>query len=280
MKTPRHLPASLPQAPPCRVAPRTLNKRTPATGLMLMVLALVWSGTGCDNAKQGAASGAAVGALSGLAIGSLSGNAGTGAAIGAIAGGVGGAVIGEQNRREQERYEQARRAQPGDYRAVPYDPQRAADPQRASLAKFQGRWSVTGWVRTLDGRTLDVQATATGNVEQNYFLVLDMAGLRDERRGEPVSGTAILGAEPGLGLTLTTRFNTLSSAGRYVGNVSGDGSLYSLALQEPTGNGGFVRSNRRFMTIRFLGPNEWQVDVQDRRGGRLELVESLVFRRG
>ena len=57
---------------------------------------------GCENAGQGAMSGAAVGALSGLAIGSMTGNAGTGAAIGAVAGGVGGAVIGDQNRRRRE----------------------------------------------------------------------------------------------------------------------------------------------------------------------------------
>lgn len=60
---------------------------------------------GCNNAGEGALSGAALGALGGLAIGSLSGNAGAGAAIGAVSGGIGGAVIGDQNqRRERERY--------------------------------------------------------------------------------------------------------------------------------------------------------------------------------
>ncbi|MGH7242031.1 MAG: glycine zipper domain-containing protein [Phycisphaerales bacterium] len=58
--------------------------------------------SGCDNAGQGALSGAAVGALGGLAIGSLSGNAGAGAAIGAVSGAVVGGVIGDQNRRAQE----------------------------------------------------------------------------------------------------------------------------------------------------------------------------------
>ena len=62
--------------------------------------------TGCDNAGQGALSGAALGSLGGLAIGSLTGSAGAGAAIGAIAGGLGGAVIGDQNeRRDHRRYD-------------------------------------------------------------------------------------------------------------------------------------------------------------------------------
>jgi len=60
------------------------------------------SAAGCNNAGQGAVSGAAIGALGGLAIGSLSGNAGAGAAIGAVSGAVVGGVIGDQNRRAQQ----------------------------------------------------------------------------------------------------------------------------------------------------------------------------------
>lgn len=56
--------------------------------------------TGCNNAGQGAVSGATLGALAGMGIGSLSGNMGKGAAAGAIIGGVGGAVLGDQNRRK------------------------------------------------------------------------------------------------------------------------------------------------------------------------------------
>ncbi len=77
------------------------NRRS---GALLATLALtgVMVG-GCNNAGEGAISGAALGALGGLAIGSLSGNAGAGAAIGAIAGGLGGGVIGDQNERNERR---------------------------------------------------------------------------------------------------------------------------------------------------------------------------------
>lgn len=49
-----------------------------------------------------------MGALGGLAIGSLSGNAGAGAAIGAISGAAVGGVIGDQNRRAQQRQQNMR----------------------------------------------------------------------------------------------------------------------------------------------------------------------------
>jgi len=61
--------------------------------------AFVASGTGCDNAGEGAVSGAALGALAGMGIGSLYGDMGKGAAIGAIAGGLGGLFVGDQNER-------------------------------------------------------------------------------------------------------------------------------------------------------------------------------------
>ncbi len=59
--------------------------------------------TGCNNADEGALSGAALGALAGMGIGSLTGDMGKGAAMGAIVGGVGGAVIGDQNERKDRR---------------------------------------------------------------------------------------------------------------------------------------------------------------------------------
>jgi len=66
---------------------------------VLAIGGVMLTSTGCNNAGEGALSGAALGALGGLAIGSVTGSAGKGAAIGAVAGGVGGAVIGDQNQR-------------------------------------------------------------------------------------------------------------------------------------------------------------------------------------
>lgn len=59
---------------------------------------------GCNNAGEGALSGAAIGAIGGLAIGSLTGSAGKGAAIGAVSGAVGGAIIGDQNERNSRNH--------------------------------------------------------------------------------------------------------------------------------------------------------------------------------
>ena len=66
-------------------------------------IAMLAGASGCNNAGEGAISGATIGALGGLAIGSLSGDAGKGAIIGAVAGGAGGAVIGDQNQRRDQR---------------------------------------------------------------------------------------------------------------------------------------------------------------------------------
>ena len=68
-----------------------------AAGAGLALLASV--GGGCNNAGEGALSGAALGAGAGAIIGSLTGSAGRGAIIGGAAGALGGAVIGDQNQR-------------------------------------------------------------------------------------------------------------------------------------------------------------------------------------
>ncbi|MEZ6317981.1 MAG: glycine zipper domain-containing protein [Phycisphaerales bacterium] len=80
---------------------RALMRTTAAAGLSTLILL---GAAGCNNAGEGAVSGATLGALGGLAIGSLSGDAGKGAVIGAVAGGVGGAVIGDQNERNSTKH--------------------------------------------------------------------------------------------------------------------------------------------------------------------------------
>mgnify|MGYP000243176948 CR=1 FL=1 len=77
---------------------RTSAIHSRRAALVVAALALPLAG-GCNNAGEGALSGAALGALGGLAIGSLTGGSGTGAAIGAVAGGIGGLIIGDQNQR-------------------------------------------------------------------------------------------------------------------------------------------------------------------------------------
>lgn len=73
-------------------------RRFAAVGCAAAMLTAV----GCNNAGEGAASGAALGALAGMGLGSLSGDMGKGAAAGAIIGGVGGAVLGDQNERARQ----------------------------------------------------------------------------------------------------------------------------------------------------------------------------------
>ena len=75
------------------------------TASALACLAGLGLASGCDNAGQGAFTGAGLGAASGAIIGSLTGSAGKGALIGAAAGVAGGAVIGDQNQRNGRKRE-------------------------------------------------------------------------------------------------------------------------------------------------------------------------------
>lgn len=76
---------------------RTFNRRA----LIPLMLSVSTVGLiGCNNAGQGALSGAAIGAVGGLAIGSLSGDADEGFIIGAVSGAIVGGVIGDQNARQ------------------------------------------------------------------------------------------------------------------------------------------------------------------------------------
>lgn len=74
-----------------------------STGLLTAGLTMAAFGAGCNNAAEGAFSGAGIGALAGFGLGSLTGNAGSGAAAGAITGAVSGMVIGDQNERRGSR---------------------------------------------------------------------------------------------------------------------------------------------------------------------------------
>lgn len=80
------------------------NSRIGAAVAAIALTGLMSVQSGCNNAGEGALSGAALGALGGMAIGSLSGDMGKGAAIGAVAGGIGGAVLGDQNERRDRRH--------------------------------------------------------------------------------------------------------------------------------------------------------------------------------
>lgn len=208
---------------------------------------------GCSNAKQGAVSGAGIGALTGLAIGSLSGNAGQGAAIGAIAGGLGGAIIGDQNKRRDDA-SAAATSQPLESSL------NQADRDRLALARFARRWEVSGW-ETGDGRRHVVTGVATGMVERNYFVRLDLTVTADDKPGVRSEGSVVFGSEPGRGVTMSSRFNTSPMTFTYVGQITDDGK--SLVFDEIAG---FSPRGRR-VTIRFLSSDEFVADVTDTKTG-------------
>ena len=83
-----------------------MNKWRKAMTRGSLMLSLAGAGvvvSGCNNAAEGALSGAGLGALIGMGIGSTMGEMGDGAAVGALAGAGLGAILGDQNRRADER---------------------------------------------------------------------------------------------------------------------------------------------------------------------------------
>jgi uncharacterized protein YqgC (DUF456 family) len=81
---------------PARTLRGSLRTSVLATSLTLAAFSV---STGCNNAGEGALSGAAIGAGAGAIIGSFTGSAGIGAIIGGAAGAIGGGVVGDQNAR-------------------------------------------------------------------------------------------------------------------------------------------------------------------------------------
>lgn len=231
--------------------------------------------SGCENAGQGALSGASVGALSGLAIGSLSGNAGQGAVIGAVAGGVGGAVLGDQNRRNRQNTQAARQPvpvapppSPVAESSTPPPEMSSWDRDRLQLAKFARPWRVSGW-ESVDGRRRFVSGTATGQVDSNFFVRLDMV-ITDELTGQINRGNVVFASEPGRGMTMNSRFDSSPTAVAFAGTVSAGGDLFTLNEISPASG-----PKGRQVVIRFLNPDNFVADTTNRRTG--EQSSSLSF---
>lgn len=244
---------------PCSSAvPRPLCLERIGLLVCLCVLPLIG---GCDNAVQGGASGAGIGALSGLAIGSLSGNAGKGAVIGAVAGGVGGAVLGDQNRRSNERNAQGGSASGGGSGGSgasgpppPAGSAARADRDRLALTRLARSWQVKGW-ETIDGTRHLVSGTANGSVENAFFIRLTTT-MRDDQSGQANNGNIVFSSEATRGVTMTGYFDSAPWPATFAGAASDDGNVFTLNEIAPA-------TDRR-VVIRFVSPNQWVADVSSR----------------
>jgi len=265
-------------------APRDVRNQSRcwnAFGSSLALMGVLVIAGGCENAHQGAASGAGVGALSGLAIGSLSGNAGRGAAIGAIVGGVGGAAVGDQNRRRNE--EAARQPAPPTQTIVvqqrpapaavtvrPAPPAQTVIVQQSyetgsTLGRLVGQWNVSGTIDAGNGATLPVHGTARATVDLSYFVRLDVH-FTDPRSGHLVDGTMVVSQTGQRGVELTSSFSSSPDVRRYRGEMDASGNVLNFSQVNPP------NSSRR-VVMRLSPGIEWTAEVWDR-GSR---VESYTF---
>lgn len=248
---PPNLPASRPNYSSTRSIASVFARAVLALATALSVPHL----SGCDNAVQGGASGAGIGALSGLAIGSLSGNAGKGAVIGAVAGGVGGAVLGDQNRRNNERNNaQSAPSAPNAQSDLPPGSVARADRDRLALTRLARTWRVTGW-ETIDGQRHLVSGTATGSVENAFFIRL-LTVMRDDQSGQVNNGNIVFSSEPRRGVTMTGYFDSAPWPMTFAGVASDDANVFTLNEIAP--------STDRRVAIRFVSPTQWVADISSR----------------
>ncbi len=258
-------------------------RRTSRPLLFTTTLALTLPLAACNNAGEGALSGAAIGALSGLAIGAITGNAGTGAAIGAIGGAVAGGVIGDQNqRRDRESERPVYTPPPSDHAPPPPPPPRPvadADLERQKLGAFRGDWDVSGWIIRDDGTRADLDGAAFAQVEQNYFVTIDFTDMSADDRAEVTSGSSTLAYEPGVGFTMVNRFSSNPAPLYFVGEASEDGTRFTFIETISRTNRTPRSYDARKLEITFFGRETWDAKVYQREETGDRLIESLTMRR-
>jgi hypothetical protein len=123
----------------------------------------------------------------------------------------------------------------------------------------------------VDGQRRFVSGTATGQIDNRFFIRLDMA-MTDQQSGRVNSGNVIFASEPGRGLTMNSRFDSSPTPVTYEGTVSADGQIFTLNELAP----GFGPNGRR-LVIRFLSPDNFVADSTDRAGGNATPRASLTF---
>jgi hypothetical protein len=148
-----------------------------------------------------------------------------------------------------------------------------ADRDRISLGKMAGSWTVVGWSEVSAGNRETISGSATGVIEQQFFLRLDMSATVSDSC-QRSSGTLTFASEPGRGVTLHSRFDDSPSMARFAGMGNPDSTL--LTLDETDTNTPGVR---RRVVIRFLTPDQWLADVQNLSQPSNPLIGSFSFAR-
>lgn len=247
--------------------------------ISLLLTAVVASaggaGMGCNNAKQGAVSGAGLGALTGLAIGSVTGSAGKGAAIGAVVGGIGGAVVGNENKKKSDREEAMAKEQLDQQKAAgattPPPAGAAAAPSAGAtvvtvttttnyqtgpaLGKLVGNWNISGIVEGADGKPVAVTGTAKAAIDKTYFLRIDIT-TKDPRDGTVVEGTSVISQRGGRALDMTNSFSSSPVVRQFRGEMDESGSVFSFTQYDPP-------NSARKVILRAIDAKQLTADVWD-----------------
>jgi hypothetical protein len=147
-------------------------------------------------------------------------------------------------------------------------------PTSPALNRLVGHWNVEGSMLSAAGERIAFGGTASGTVEKDYFLRLDLQ-IRDPRNRQEVGGTSVIGQDGGRLLTMANAFSTSPELRVYRGELDPDGSAITLTQI------GRSSADARRLVLRFVSNDQWTAEAWN--SGSAETtsppVEVLAFRR-
>ena len=143
------------------------------------------------------------------------------------------------------------------------------DSDRVKLSRFIGVWNFRGRVAEDDGLEREVSGQAAGVLENSQFVLIDVKAMDGALAGSTSrkSGSLLLGAEPGKGLTITAWGDGAPEVRRLWGGTNSDGSVFEFREHH----------GRVLMRIAFETDDRWTATI---RRGSGKARASYVFTRG
>ena len=135
-----------------------------------------------------------------------------------------------------------------------------ADADRAALARFIGAWNFDGWSAPPGSAHSQVSGRAAATIEREHFVLIDLQATSGELAGATGrrAGSMLLASEPGIGATLTAWGDACPSISRLVGQVKGNGSVFSFhEVTTPAGR------HRHSLVITFETDDRWTAEIRD-----------------
>lgn len=151
-----------------------------------------------------------------------------------------------------------------------------SDADRATLARFVGVWNFEGGTQAPDGTRINAKGIVAGVIEDEHFVLLDIEVTEGQLAGRAgrKAGSMFLAAEPGIGMTLTAWGDASPSISRLIGEVHGNGSVFTFReARTPPGR------RRIGLEIQFESDDRWVAEVMESTAQNARVVARYAFTR-